>query len=213
MGRTPRRAREDSDVESEIPPPSFLDAINAVYQFIPPEDCPKMVVPPPSQIFVRVGYPRYPQGATEATFSPTVGLLVKEIEGHLVEDGKRAGTFVPKGFTAHQGSKFYLPHNATWPVKPPPLDKDAGLIGVTKPPTPAPSLSKVWESSDQRLRSIVAMASHVDLCLGATRGAVEEEDSIKLEALIQSAAKGTRHILGTALMASSDILLCGGTRR
>ncbi len=141
-------------------------------------------------------------------FSPTVGLLVKLIEGQLVEDGRRAGSFVPKAFAKKQCTpKFYTPHNVGWPVKPPTLDKDATLIGVSKPPLPAHSIAKVWEDTDVRMRAIVAMASHIDLCLGASRGALAQEDGVQLESLLQSAAKATRDILGTALTASTDILL------
>ncbi len=51
------------------------------------------------------------------------------------------------------------------------------------------------------------MASHIDLCLGASKEVVAQSDSSALEALLQSAARASRHILGTALMSSTDILL------
>ncbi len=200
----------DSDAESEAPPPSYLDTVNSVYKFLPAEVCPKMDVPPPrvTSLFESTSTPELSIEMPKLPFSPTVGLLVKEIEGHLVEDGRRAGTYVPKGFVRRLGTpKFYTPHNSGWPVKPPSLDKDAALIGVTKPPTPASSISRVWEDTDQRMRAIVAMASHIDLCLGASRGALAQEEGVQLEALLQSAARATRDILGTALAASSDILL------
>ncbi len=49
--------------------------------------------------------------------------------------------------------------------------------------------------------------SHIDLCLGASKYALAEEDGVDLDALLTSAAVGTRHILATALAASTDILL------
>ncbi len=99
----------------------------------------------------------------------------------------RAGNYIPKKF-AGTSTKFYRPHNSAWPVKPPSLDKDASLVGIAKAPTPAPSVSKVWDSTDTRVRQIVAMASHIDLCLGASKGALAQEDGDELEALLTSAA-------------------------
>ncbi len=200
----------DSDGESEVPPPSFLDTINSVYHFLSEEQCPQMALPPPrvKSLFEMASVQEPSKGMPKLPFSPTVGLLVKEIEGQLVEDGRRAGNYVPKAFVKRQGTpKFYTPHNVGWPVKPPTLDKDAALIGVTKTPTPASSIAKVWDNTDVRMRAIVAMASHIDLCLGASRGALAQEDGVQLESLLQSAAKATRDILGTALTASTDILL------
>ncbi len=95
-------------------------------------------------------------------------------------------------------AKFYKPHNLAWPVAPPSLDKDATLVGVSKAPTPAASISKVWEGTDTKVRQIVAMASHIDLCLGASKFALAEEDGADLDVLLTSAAVGTRHILATA---------------
>ncbi len=197
----------NSDNESEIPPPQFMDTITAVYKYLPEEVCPKMEVPPPiiTSLF-EAGTPTLPREMLKLPFSPTVGLLVKDIEGRLLEDGRRAGNYVPGQF-AGKHAKYYVPHNSAWPVKPPALDKDAGLIGVKKPPTPGTSVAKVWESTDRRVRSIVAMASHIDLCLGASKGAMAQEDGAELEGLLQSAAKASRHILGTALAVSSDMLL------
>ncbi len=196
----------DSDNESEAPPGSYLDTINSIYRWLPEDQCPKMTLPPPMVRSLFEGAAPTPKELCKLPFSPTVALLVSQMEGHLVEDGRRAGTCVPKKFLG-DAAKYYKPHNTSWPVKPPPLDKDASLIGVTKPPSPAPSISKVWESTDARVRQIVAMASHIDLCLGASKGALGEEDTAELEALLTSAAVGTRHIMATALAASSDILL------
>ncbi len=43
--------------------------------------------------------------------------------------------------------------------------------------------------------------------MGASKGAVEHEEGPDLESLLTSAAVGARHILATALAASSDMLL------
>ncbi len=103
-----------------------------------------------------------------------------------MEDGRRAGAFLNKKFMG-SSAKFYKPHNSAWPVAPPSLDKDATLVGISKAPTPAPSVAKVWEGTDTKLRQIVAMASHIDLCLGASKGALAEEDGADLDALLTSA--------------------------
>ncbi len=155
----------DSDDESEAPPASFLETIKTVYRWLPEDKCPKMDLPPPMVRSLFEGVAPVSKEMPKLPFSPTVGLLVNEIEGHLEEDGRRSGTYVPKKFMGRT-ARFYRPHNSAWPVKPPVLDKDARLIGIDKAPVPAPSVSRVWENTDVRLRQIVAMASHIDLCRG-----------------------------------------------
>ncbi len=199
-------AKGDSDDNSEVPPALFLDTISSVYRWLPEDKCPKMTLPPPMVRSLFEGAAPTPSQMPSLPFSPTVALLVSQMEGHLVEDGRRAGTYLPKKFLGST-AKYYKPHNSSWPVKPPTLDKDASLIGVAKPPTPVHSVAKVWDSTDARVRQIVAMASHIDLCLGASKGALVEEDTAELESLLTSAAVGARHIMATALAASSDILL------
>ncbi len=137
----------DSDGESEALPPSFMDALSAVYKYLPEEVCPSQPEPPPRvRSLFEADTQVIPKELPKLPFSPMVGLLVQEIECHLEEEGKRAGTYVPKGFTGHQGTSFYVPLDSSWPVKLPSVDKDAGLIRVTKPPTPAQSMSKVWDN-------------------------------------------------------------------
>ncbi len=60
-------------------------------------------------------------------------------------------------------------------------------------------------SLDEGLRTVVAMGSQTDLGLGAARQAGEIPD--ELDSLLQSSARASKHILGTALGLSTDILL------
>ncbi len=149
--------KADSDDESEAPPATFLDTIKTVYRWLPEETCPKMDLPPPMVRSLFEGVAPPPSEMPKLPFSPTVSLLVGNIESHLVEDGRRAGAFLNKKFMG-SSAKFYKPHNSAWPVAPPSLDKDATLVGISKAPTPAPSVAKVWEGTDTKLRQIVAMA-------------------------------------------------------
>ncbi len=65
--------------------------------------------------------------------------------------------------------------------------------------------STLLASIDTGLRSLVAMGSHIDRMLGVARHA--GEDPFVMDALLQSSARASKHILGTALGLSTDILL------
>ncbi len=201
---------EESEEEEpiEAPPPSFLDALTAVYTLLPPEKCPTFPAPPPRvHALYEAESVATPKQFPKLPFSPTVGLLTREIEGSFGNDLATSGTRVPKSWANALGTRFYTPHNTAWPLKPPPLDKDASAIGVSSVPVPGPHFVRAWESADSKLRQIVAMASHIDLMLGAAREAIDQDDSASLDMVLQSAARASKHILSTSLAASTDILL------
>ncbi len=201
---------EESEEEEpiEAPPPSFLDALTAVYTWLPPEKCPTFPDPPPRvHALYESDSVASPSSSRSFLSLPTVGLLTKEIEGSFGNDLATSGTRVPKSWSNALGTRFYTPHNTAWPLKPPPLDKDASAIGVSSVPVPGPHFVRAWESADSKLRQIVAMASHIDLMLGGAREAIDQDDSASLDMVLQSAAQASKHILSTSLAASTDILL------
>ncbi len=208
-----------SDVESEPRaadqreqvPASYTDALTAIYKYLPENICPTQPLPPPRVMSLyEADTTPIPLGMNRLPFSPTVGGLVANLEGSLAKvkgwqtSSKARAT--PTTFKlANAGRKYYVPHNSTWPVKPPPLDVDAGVVGVKGQGYPDKGTAKLLTSLDEGLRSIVAMGSHIDLCLGAARQAGENPD--ELDSLLQSSARASKHILGTALGLSTDILL------
>ncbi len=132
--------------------------------------------------------------------------LLGDLQRAQVFDTKKVGCLTPKTFLQHQGLKFYAPHTESWPLKHPSLDDDAQKIGVAKASFPkAPDA--LLESLDVRARSLVSMASHMDLFLGAAKHAIESEDSRAVASLLQSSARAAKHVMATALTMSTDIIL------
>ncbi len=170
-------------------PASYLDALNAVFKYLPENICPKQPLPPPRVVSLyEADSTPLPYEVPRLPFSPTVGGLVANLENSLskVKGNKTRST--PSSFSkANAGKKFYAPHNSTWPVKPPPMDSDAGLVGVTGQAYPDRGAAKLLATLDSGLRGIVAMGSHIDLCLGAARKA--GESPTELDALLQSSAR------------------------
>ncbi len=102
----------DSDGESEAPPPSFLDTVNSVYKFLPAEVCPKMDLPPPrvTSLFESTSTPELTIEMPKLPFSPTVGLLVKEIEGHLSMTGEGRVHMYPRGLFVGWAHRSFTRH-------------------------------------------------------------------------------------------------------
>ncbi len=158
-----------SEGESEAPaeqveqvPASYLDALNAVFKYLPENICPKQPLPPPRVVSLyEADSTPLPYEVPRLPFSPTVGGLVANLENSLskVKGNKTRST--PSSFSkANAGKKLYAPHNSTWPVKPPPMDSDAGLVGVTGQAYPDRGAAKLLATLDSGLRGIVAMGSH-----------------------------------------------------
>ncbi len=204
-----------SDIESEAPlpeqreevPASFMGALEAVYKYLPENICPIPPLPPARVMSLyEADAPPVSPGRHRLPFSPTVAGLVSNLEVALTKVKGNKARATPVAFkNANAGRKYYVPHNHTWPVKPPTLDKDAGLVGVRNQGYPDKGTVKLITSLDEGLRTIVAMGSHIDLCLGAARQAISNPDD--LDSLLQSSARASKHILGTALGLSTDILL------
>ncbi len=108
-----------------------------------------MILPPPMVRSLFKGEAPIPKEMPKLPFSPPVALLVNDIEGHLVEDGREMGGYLRTKKFIGKTAKFYRPHNSSWPVKPPSLDKDAVLIGVAKPPSPALGVEGLGEHRHQ----------------------------------------------------------------
>ncbi len=177
-----------SDLDSSVSvfeeaSPSFPEALDAVYKYLPQEVCPTQPDPVPrARSLWEVDKALAPRDMLKLPHSPTVAALLGDLQRAQGFDTKKVGCLTPKTFLAHMGLKFYAPHTEAWPLKHPSLDEDAQKIGVSKASFPkAPDA--LLESLDVRARSLVSMASHMDLFLGAAKPAIESEDSRAVAAL------------------------------
>ncbi len=155
-----------SEAESEAPaqqgeqvPASYLDALNAVFKYLPENICPRRPLPPPRVVSLyEADSTPLPLEVPTLPFSPTVGGLLTHLENSLSKEKGGKARSTPSSFKkANAGKKFYVPHNSTWPVKPPPMDTDAGLVGVTGQAYPDKGAAKLLATLDSGLRVIVAM--------------------------------------------------------
>ncbi|MES9881401.1 MAG: hypothetical protein ABW185_11025 [Sedimenticola sp.] len=195
----------------ELPPAPFLNAVRTIYALLPESVCPQPPVPVPRVTSLyEAESPQTNRDVPRLPFSPTVSGLVTSLETVIATNRAKAkgwaGSLTKTPRLKNQCSeKFYKPHNKVWPVEPPPLDLDANLIGAKGLGYPDTGSAKLIKGIDEGIRSLVAMASHIDLCLGAARKVGDDE--VNLDSLLQSAARASRHILTKSLAMSADILL------
>ncbi len=128
----------DSDLDSSVSAfeeagPSFSEALEAVYKYLPPEVCPAPPDPVPrAKSLWEVGKESATKEMLKLPHSPTVAALLGDLQRTQGFDTKKVGCLTPKTFLQHQGLKFYAPHTESWPLKHPSLDEDAQKIGVSK---------------------------------------------------------------------------------
>ncbi len=200
-----------SETEYEEPslPLNYADSIAAVYKLVDVANCPSQPTPK-ARVKSLIELDEAPVDSSIPTLphSSTVKAMEDSLDTDSGLDMNKAGSFVSKDFFKRLAPRSYKVHTEHWPGRNPPLDSDAQKVGVRTPcpPNIPPSLA---ESLESRSRAMVTMTSHLDLFLAAlSRGLHQEESFETLLVLLQSAAKAGRHLMGSAMSISTDLLLC-----
>ncbi len=198
------------DFEDETPALTYADAIATVYRLIKDEEhCPTQPLPKPRvrSLLEREDEP-IDFDIPTLPHSSTVKAMADSLEKDSGLDLTKTGSLITKEFLKRLGPRSYKVHTENWPIRNPPLDRDATKVGIRTSSTNTipPQLS---ESLESRSRSMVSMTSHLDLFLAALgKGMRQGENLETLSLLLQSAAKTSRHLMGSAMSMSADFLLC-----
>ncbi|MES9882651.1 MAG: hypothetical protein ABW185_17430 [Sedimenticola sp.] len=201
---------EMGEYGEDTPTLNYADAITAVYALVNDENhCPSQPHPKARvRSLLELEEPQFDSGLPMLPHSSTVKAMADNLETDSGLELNKTGTYVPKDFLRRLAPRSYRVHTEHWPVKNPKLDSDAQKVGIhgSCPPTVTQVLA---ESLESRARGMVTMSSHLDLFLAAlNKGLNLEEHYDTLQVLLQSAAKASRHIMGSAMSMSTDLLLC-----
>ncbi len=123
-------------------------------------------------------------------------------------DLTKTGSCITKEFLKRLGPRSYKVHTENWPIRNPPIDRDATKVWIRTSSTHTIP-SQLSESLESRSRSMVSMTSHLELFLAALGKGMRQGGNLETSSLLlQSAAKTSRHLMGSAMSMSADFLLC-----